>query len=219
MQLKKPATLTAAVAVALGSLAILPQSALAATDINTCLTISTPGSYRVTKNLTANGNCIVISTSFVTIELDGHTLTGNGTGFGISASSTTSFNNAHQAIKIRNGIITNFQVGINFFTSAARSVVVEETIVVANKGIGIAVDRGATVRGNTVSGNGDRGIVAKSSLVIENNVSQNGTFGIDVACPSNVIGNISILNNQSRTNATNLVTSISGCTNALNNAP
>ncbi|MBW4618861.1 MAG: hypothetical protein KME17_05820 [Cyanosarcina radialis HA8281-LM2] len=219
MQLKKHATLATAIAIALGSLAALPQSAIAATNINTCTTISTPGSYIVTQNLKANGNCILINTSFVTIDLGGHTLTGNGTGFGISASSTTSFNNAHQGIKIRNGTITNFQIGINFFTSAARSVVVEETIVVANKSIGIAVDRGATVRGNTVSGNGDRGILAKSSLIIENNVSQNGTFGIDAPCPSNVIGNISILNNQSRTGGANLITGTSGCTNALNNAP
>jgi hypothetical protein len=42
-----------------------------------CQTISQPGSYELTDNLTTNGDCLVITADFVTIDLAGFTITGN----------------------------------------------------------------------------------------------------------------------------------------------
>ncbi len=66
-----------------------------AENISACpTTISTPGTYTVTKNLKATGTCITVATSAtpsgtlnnvdIVIDLHGHTITGNGTGSGIT---------------------------------------------------------------------------------------------------------------------------------------
>ncbi len=44
------------------SLAAITQEALAVTDITACQTISTSGSFRLTENLSANGDCLVVTT-------------------------------------------------------------------------------------------------------------------------------------------------------------
>lgn len=51
-----------------------------------CQTISQSGSYKLTQDLTANGNdCFTIAASNVTLDLGGHTLNGQGIdgGFGV----------------------------------------------------------------------------------------------------------------------------------------
>jgi hypothetical protein len=57
-----------------------------AENISTCpITVSASGVYTVTKNLTATGTCITITAAAnVVIDLHGHTITGNGTGNGIT---------------------------------------------------------------------------------------------------------------------------------------
>ena len=47
--------------------------------ISKCGTISKPGSYVLTRNLTAIGDCLVVAANFVTIDLGGWVITGNGT--------------------------------------------------------------------------------------------------------------------------------------------
>jgi hypothetical protein len=61
------------------------QSIAAPIQITACQTISTLDSYILANNLNANGNCLTVSSSFVTINLNGFALRGNGTGFGIAA--------------------------------------------------------------------------------------------------------------------------------------
>ncbi len=57
---------------------VLPAAAFAAPPFN-CQTISQPGSYTLTKNLTSTGDCIVIASDFVTLDLAGFTISGTGT--------------------------------------------------------------------------------------------------------------------------------------------
>src|SRR5262245_26996405 len=53
------------------------------TRITKCQTISEAGSYMLANNLIAAGNCLVIAEDFVTIDLAGFSIRGNGTGTGI----------------------------------------------------------------------------------------------------------------------------------------
>ena len=55
------------------------------TEIEKCQTIEKPGSYKLVNNLTATGDCLVITTDFVTIDLAGFLISGSGTGSGILA--------------------------------------------------------------------------------------------------------------------------------------
>ncbi len=101
--LKKIAALT----LAIGALA---QPAWAVTNIDSCRTITGPGSFQLTKNLNAAGNCIVIAASDVSLDLRGHTIKGNGTGTGIGFNT-----DAERArVSVRNGVVTGFRVGIDF---------------------------------------------------------------------------------------------------------
>jgi hypothetical protein len=54
--------------------------------------VSSSGNYTVTANLTATGNCIVITVPNVAIDLQGHMIAGNGTGNGITSNSAAVVN-------------------------------------------------------------------------------------------------------------------------------
>ena len=60
-------------------------------------------------NITTNGSAIIFNASNITLDCNGFTLTGNGTGAGISANRTN--------ITIQNCIITNYTTGINLTTN------------------------------------------------------------------------------------------------------
>ena len=48
--------------------------------IRECQTISLPGSYVLERNLTTAGDCLVINASFVTVDLNGFSITGSPRG-------------------------------------------------------------------------------------------------------------------------------------------
>jgi hypothetical protein len=148
--------------VLVAALASLPAWG-APTEITACGTITEQGSYVVAANLFTLGNCLMITTSFVTIDLAGFNVTG-ARGVGISG-------DALIGIAVRNGTITgDIGPGVDLF--GAEGSIVE--------GLRITVERGSTgirakgiVRGNTVIGStvlnlpGEVGIDA--SGVITNN--------------------------------------------------
>jgi parallel beta-helix repeat protein len=207
-----------------------PASAQGPTNINKCTTISEPGAYELTRNLDATGDCLVIAADFVTIDLKGFRIAGNGSGRGI-----TDANVAHFGIAIRNGTITNFQSGIELFGGAGSTNSEIEQIRAVNNvgGFGILVRDNSIVSGNTATGNTTAGIaVGDNSIVSGNNASrnkatginvgigstisgntasQNGGIGIFLSCPSSVVGNTAF------DNATN-IQDPGGCTRA-NNSP
>ncbi len=78
------------------------------TTITACQTISQSGSYQLGNNLAiANGSCLVITASFVTIDLAGFTITGTIPATGISAASSTF------GITVRNGSISGCFFGVD----------------------------------------------------------------------------------------------------------
>jgi hypothetical protein len=79
--------------------------------------IATAGSYAVTNDLKATGTCITISIPLddVAIDLQGHTVTGGGTGYGIVCFSPLVLGFPCNHILITNGTITGFGTGIFLF--------------------------------------------------------------------------------------------------------
>src|SRR4051812_38813848 len=80
--------------------------------LNNCTTITDPGAYVLGKNLNATGDCFVIAADFVNLDLDGFTLTGNGTGAAISQLMPT-YGVGRRGMVVRNGAVTNFQSGVS----------------------------------------------------------------------------------------------------------
>src|SRR5450432_3107226 len=160
-------------------------AAFAAPLITACTTITQPGSYLLLNNLSAGGNCIVVAASFVTIDLNGFMINGNGKGgSGISEQPGS----ALRAITIRNGTITAFAQAILFPKSIA--VVVERITATDNTGNAITAGDMATVRDSATHVNGGNGIsLGLFSLVRGNASSENGGLGIFVECPSAVVSN------------------------------
>jgi hypothetical protein len=96
------------------ALAILPPLGIGATSaaaetISECGPVTAPGTYTVTTNITAPAatNCITISASGVSIDLQGHTISGSGFSSGIISTGQ------QQNIIIANGTITGFNQNIN----------------------------------------------------------------------------------------------------------
>jgi hypothetical protein len=175
--------------------------------ISSCQPITQPGSYFLINNLTATGDCLTIQANFVTLDLGGFVITGNGTGSGIAAT-TTSFHDT----TVRNGAVTNFSIGVRF--KGLRNATVEKLRVIGNSNGGILIQEpGAIVRDSVATDNGGFGgidvfggapslvtgnvarnnstgiITGPGTSVTGNSVGSNTGAGISVICPSLVLGN------------------------------
>jgi hypothetical protein len=192
-------------ALAAACLALSPSVLAAPQNLNNCTTISVPGSYVVNRNLAAAGDCLVVAVDSVTIDLDGFTISGNGTGAAIVESPALA---TRRNVTVRNGAVTGFADGVAF--PHGESLTVERINVSGNSGTGISAGNyasvranhasfngagiraglGANVNGNTVARNAGNGISVVEGAAILNNVVRNNTgFGILVDCPGLVFAN------------------------------
>jgi hypothetical protein len=186
------------------------------------VTISVPGSYRLSSNLTApdaNTDAIDITASHVTIDLNGFSIIGptvcslnqntcspnNGSGVGISGYSNTS------NIAVLNGDIHGMGSQGIILLGFGR---VENVHVSSNGYAGISVGEGSKVSSCVVSNNGSDGISALPGAVISGNTTNhNRNDGIIALCPSLIEGNTA------NSNGVNIITTGSGCVLANNAAP
>jgi hypothetical protein len=238
---------------ALVAMILAPRSAAQAQDgreeggpfeIEKCRTIDKPGSYKLVNNLTftTTGTCLLISASFVTIDLVGFTVTGPKIQAGPANTPTAiSAGNDTTGITVRNGSISGFGEGVSLAGGGSNV----EGLRVSNAGafsdLGIAAS--GIVKGNTVvsiggpdgvfavgiiatgivTGNyvndihGGGFLIGEGSTVIGNtatNASHTGFgFGFSVDCPANVTDNTAVNND------VNLVLHGNGCNNTNNVVP
>jgi hypothetical protein len=183
--------LASALAVASATIAaIAPSPALAAgpSNVNSCGTISSPGSYVLTRNVSTSGNCFVISSDDVTFDFDGFTAKGDGTGAAMALDG--------HGIVVRNGTVRNFGVGISIVTHGPtidlREGAVIEHMQVLDM-VNFAVGGGfGTVRESFLAGNGNTAIALGGgpSLIVNNRVVGNARAGIAAGAGSTVSGNV-----------------------------
>jgi parallel beta-helix repeat protein len=123
------------------------------------------------------GNGIVIGADNITLDLGGHTILGTG-----------SFNSSgidvavRSGVRVRNGTVTGFQIGVRLVQGLGGHTV-ERLSVVGNlcTGIGISGTRSILVRGNDVSDNGCVGVGISgttNSTVEANRISDNASHGV-----------------------------------------
>jgi hypothetical protein len=247
--MKRPAAVFT-IALALGAISLAPLAGARAGEpfeIEKCQTISQPGSYKLVKNISptsstsTNGTCLVITASFVSINLGGFTITGfGGTGtFGIVA---TPSSGQLQGIALRSGSIVGNGVELSaadgsiveglgvFGLPGATGVGIDATGIVKNntvvgivqtKGVGIGISASGTVTGNYVTGSDNGMSIGQGSTVLGNTSTNNGTpqlpasgTGISVGCPSNVTDNTAVNNSTA-----NIVLNGTGCNDTNNVAP
>jgi hypothetical protein len=190
------------------------------------ITISTPGSYRLTSNLIVpdeNTHGIVVSTSDVGIDLNNFAIIRSGcegattnctpisgTGSGIQRTSTS-----NRGISVKNGSITGMgSYGVSLRDQAevtglrvrwnrldgiyayAASTLSGNTAY-QNGNNGITAAVGSTVSGNTAYDNGNDGIATGAGVTVQRNtVRSNGGFGLSLGSISAYRENV-ITNNSS----------------------
>jgi hypothetical protein len=192
------------------------------TSISTACTISASGNYNVTANFSATGSAITVNVSNVTINLNGHTITG-GTGSGINGAS------ASNVAVIGPGIITSFggpaiTLGANAIvqdvtalsngtsaTSGGAGISVGDSSVVSgciaqsngngtNQGsiAGISCGDGCSLSGNVADSNAGSGIaLGTDGAVINNSMYNNTQWGLDNTGSNTGFGENVMYNNSS----------------------
>lgn len=171
------------------------------------VTLSQPGSYRLSGNLTVpdqNTTAIQVAVDNVTIDLNGFSILGpniaNGFGEGISASSYTN-------VAVLNGTVRGMGSRGVFLGNKARAEglrlisnsdgiqvgvdsLVREVTALANRVTGIYVFGKSTVANSVANQNGWEGIFAGDDCLIEGNtVQRNGSYGISVGGSSTLLHN------------------------------
>ncbi len=173
----------------------LPDALAGVTSVTSCVTITKSGSYLVSQVLKHNGDCIKVQADFVTLDLGGFSITGNGSGNAI-----TDNGSGRQGIVVRNGTISNFSNAINFQASSGSRI--EGIRAIGNSNHGIIVGDGSTVTGCAVLGNMNKGIRGTSNdKLTDNVVENNGEIGIDAGASAIVTGNTANGNTSNGINA------------------
>ena len=92
------------------------ESAYALSNISTCQALSVPGeTYALTSDITVTGDCFDITADGITLEGNGHKITGDGTGIGVEIISAT-------GVTVQNLDISHFISGIYLTGSNANTV-------------------------------------------------------------------------------------------------
>jgi hypothetical protein len=165
------------------------------------VTISQPGSYRLSSNLTlpdANTTAIEITAENVTLDLNGFSIVGptvcsgfptvcTPTGDGVGVLSAQNYT------AVRNGIVRGMGAdGIRLNrppgTGASQGHQVSEVQVASNGGDGINIG-GGIVRASIVRRNGGRGVVVEVGLITANLISQNVSLGARIQGTGTVSAN------------------------------
>jgi hypothetical protein len=167
--------------------AIVPTVSGAPLLIKTCQTIAASGSYVVDNNLTANGDCLVLAADDVTIDLNGFTIAGQGTGAGVKTNGAVRTN-----IAIHGGTIRHFESGIALAGDGV-SVTIENMRILDNSNVGGGGNDQTTIRNSVFSGNGV-GLVAGSRSLVVNNTADYNYDGVSVGTGSTILGNTSSAN-------------------------
>lgn len=121
----------------------------------------------------------MVTANRVDIDLQGRTIRGNGTGFGVRDQNLADSLRVQFAITLRNGTIANFESGVSLVVT--QGAVVEQLRVVESTVTGIKLFSGR-VRSNVVIDvdNGNGIDVEGAGVVSDNFVSQVGKVGIFV---------------------------------------
>jgi hypothetical protein len=248
--MRRPTAALFPIGLALGAIVLATWAGAQAQDgreegpigIEKCQTIGQPGSYKLVKNLTFStltGTCLTIAADFVTIDLAGFTISGSGP-VGPTAIAVQPPSGAGNllGVAVRNGSISNFDVGVDLGSADGSIVeglrvfgpgmqgIIANGIVRGNTVVGLNYSPGAgpgiyatgIVTGNYLNNNRNQAMgIGQGSTVIGNTVLGHlgdQYVGIAVACPSNVIDNTIV-----GFTVSNLSLSGDGCNNTNNVAP
>lgn len=177
----------------LAALLCAPVITRAATVIGSLpYTISAPGTYVLSRNLTARStDGIDVNASDVTIDLGGYTLNqrvpGNGSGIFVTSGMSN--------VSVQNGVINGFYNGVFFGTGSGDTLINVELLTIGNVGVFVEANdcliENCVIGGASGAGNGIY-ISNAGAVGVRNNQISGFTYGINeysVTAPNALIGN------------------------------
>jgi parallel beta-helix repeat protein len=171
-QLSRGVTVLAALSIPLGGAAPAKAQGPNPTPISSCpYTITRPGRYILTANCSVGSGLtgITITAPNVQLDLNGHTLTGAGSGIGIEVSGDDTPPVVRAAVS--NGTIQQFQTGVLVTNARASSLT---SLTVNNNssfGIDLESSHNCLVSGNTLTANGTS--TGNCGILVGNGSTQN----------------------------------------------
>lgn len=162
--------------------ALLLANANGATQIDSCTTISSNGTYVLNQSIVNSGatSCIYITASNVTFDGQGYTIDGVDavSTFGVYVyNSTTTLTN----VSIKNLTVTDWNYGI-YYLNAQNGKIINNTANSNQLGIYLYSSSNNSLIGNIANSNGESGIRLESSsrnnTIKDNNASNNSYAGI-----------------------------------------
>lgn len=155
------------------------------------IVVDRPGSYRLCRDLAvhdASTTAILVKADDVTIDLDGHTISGPGaagTGVGISA-------DGQSGLTVLNGTVRG--MGDSGIAAGLRARI-QGVKAIGNGGYGIRVGNVGMLTGNVASENGRGGLSGGEYTTFKDNIAHaNAMTGIAAGCACSVIGNLATSN-------------------------
>lgn len=188
--------------------------AASAVNISTCQTLSTPNTvYKLTADLTSCGDCLIVSTDRITVDLQGHTITSTCPGTGAAI---TDQGASHDLTTVRAGKVDSFGVGVDLLAGTRSSVI---DVTATNNNFGIVVGDHSLVKSCKVQNSVVVGVSAlgERNQIQQCEVSGSGQLGIHAGDKCLVTLNISNDNTRAVLGGTGIGTG-EKCTVSLNTA-
>jgi parallel beta-helix repeat protein len=162
-----------------------PLGELTPTTITCPATLSSPGTYNLTQNISSAGSCIIINASDVSLDCQGYMING------IDASSSYGIDNSggYDNVTIKNCIVKDFERGI-WYNNGANNGLIQNNTINSNDWYGILLGAsiGTGAHNNTLTDNkvisNNVGVYlydSHNNTIIKNNVSANGGNGFHIA--------------------------------------
>ncbi len=153
---------------------------------------------KLESDLNCAGDGLMIAGQDVTLDLNGHSITGQPTSVGIRSGDPTSEScEAGSHVAIRNGAIEGFGQGVAFSSAPEQADIA--LLSIRRNHIGVTSEHctGITVRNSSITANSDGGIsTAFVAFDLEGNeISHNGGEGFECGHGNGVIGRNSVIGN------------------------
>jgi parallel beta-helix repeat protein len=161
-------------------------------------------STTVDNDLTCNGTALNIVANNVALDCQGHTLTGNTSGYGINITGTTA--SLRTNITIKNCNIYNFSEGIHVMYGSktyATNNTVKYSDGNGNNGVSVSYSNSSNISFNTITNNYNGVSITNSynGIITQNTISYNNNYGLSLSGQNTVTRqNITVRNNTIQAN-------------------
>src|SRR5262245_55408484 len=212
----------AAVTLVLAAAPIWANDAHAAGAVNiaSCQVLDIPNTtYKLTANLTSSSDCLIVAGDRITIDLQGHSITGTDLAvFGFAA--ITDFGQARDLIVVKNGMpgtLSGFFYGINLISTRSSVIGIDES---NNIGTGIRMPGVKALIKSSRTSQNNQGIAAEGdrAQIQQCDASNNATIGISAGSRCLVTMNTANNNSPNPENGYGIAAFGEHCTVSFNTA-